>query len=589
MLRRSLVLLFLAAVAVRADEVELAGGGRLSGQIVAETDDAVTLRLAAGTMEIPRARIVRIVREDEVDYLRREGRARLRNRQARSAVDLLARALEHDPKDVATRRDLTRALYAHAVELAQAFRLPEARAEVARAQELFPDHPDLAALAAEIDRVERQAAELHAHAVDALRAGRLRDALALLDAWRLRRPAGDEQVAAELAAAHLAAARQAQGAGDLRSALDHYRMAERYGAREEAARPLYLLRPVAVLEALRQGDLEQARRLLDGIATTYPDAAVPVFLSAVASHMQGRVAEAVAAYAEAARLAEAEHGTRAGLSYEVVRRQASQTLRAAIARPPEEGVSTWRELFLKPLQRDESSPHFVVYAASADGAAATAEAATRVYEAIATDLLGAQPGARRAEVVIHPTRQAYLAADPSPPGTPLAELTVGRDQTRGCCYDTVDEEGKPLIRIEVDGESPGWLADILPHEIVHVVQRQGLPAFRKGHWLDEGLAMLYESPEGQRQRTEQWQAARAQRLALPELVALQSTPPDRVGLFYLESFAFTTWLRARGDEDQWRRFLAVLGTSTLEEAARDAWGVPDLQALERAWEQSLAQ
>ena len=29
------------------------------------------------------------------------------------------------------------------------------------------------------------------------------------------------------------------------------------------------------------------------------------------------------------------------------------------------------------------------------------------------------------------------------------------------------------------------------------MQRQGLKAFRKGHWLDEGLATLYESTQGQ--------------------------------------------------------------------------------------------
>jgi hypothetical protein len=54
--------LVLAPVLGLADEIHLRGGGRISGEIVAERPDAVVIEVAAGRVTLPRQRVERIVR-----------------------------------------------------------------------------------------------------------------------------------------------------------------------------------------------------------------------------------------------------------------------------------------------------------------------------------------------------------------------------------------------------------------------------------------------------------------------------------------------------------------------------------------------
>jgi hypothetical protein len=52
--------IILAAVPVAADEVYLKGGGQISGEIVAHTEDSVTVDIGAGTMSVKLSSVVRI-------------------------------------------------------------------------------------------------------------------------------------------------------------------------------------------------------------------------------------------------------------------------------------------------------------------------------------------------------------------------------------------------------------------------------------------------------------------------------------------------------------------------------------------------
>ncbi len=559
----------LLVVAASADEIVLSSGGRVAGEIVAEDDRQVTVRLPNGTMAIPRSKIAEIVREDRRDYLRREAKSAA---STRAAVQLLERAFALSP-DEENRRDLAKALLARAAELLQLFRLDETEAALARLREVAPEAPSddpSARLAAERAN-EREA---KAQSLRALREDRFDEALVHIEEWRLRAPDGDEAVHGTLLAAHLGAARAAESRGALRPALDHYRMAE-------ASADLDRLAPISVLEAMHGGDLERAARMLEPLAR-YGDPAVPRFLAAVLAHLRGEVADAVAAYAEAARLAEGE-GAEGCLSYDEVRAYAAATLKQAIARPPQEGQKRWRETFLAPLSCDRSCAEFLVYAASEALAGDAAEKAAEIYERIVSDLFGAPPEGPPAEVVLHPTREAYVAADPTPEGSPLSGLALGREPTAGVCYDTLDEEGAMLVRIEVDAGQSRWLTDTLPHELVHLAQRRGWRTFRKGHWLDEGLATLYESQEAQDSRLTLWRQVKEESIPLPELLSLRSTPPDRALLFYLEAHAFCRYLRGLGGPEQWRRFLDAFGDADFLTAVRTTYGVESAADLERAF------
>ncbi len=569
-MRRALLSALLLAAAAPADEIVLEAGGRIACEVVEETDREVTVRLPNGTMRIPRSRVKEIVREDRRDYLRREA---LHAASARAAVRMYERAFALSP-DEENRRDLANALLARAAELLQLFRLDEAEDILARLREVAPEAPSLP-LAQRLNAERANGREAKAQALLALHDGRFAEALVHVEEWRLRAADGDGTVLAALAAGHLGAARAAEAQGALRRALDHYRMA---GAEEDLER----LAPVAVLEAMHGGDLERAARLLEPLAN-YRDPAVPRFLAAVLAHLKGEVAEAVAAYADAARLAKGGGAGEECLSYEVVRAYATATLKQAIGRPPQEGQRAWRDTFLAPLERDDSCAEFTVFAASADVARAAAEEASAIYERIAMDLFGTAPAGPKAEVVLHPTREAYVAADPTPEGSPLAGLALGREPTAGVCYDTLDEQGATLVRIEVDAGQSRWLTDTLPHELVHLAQRRGWRTFRKGHWLDEGLATLYESQEAQDARLGLWRQVRDESIPVPELLALRSTPPDRPLLFYLEAHAFCRYLRGLGGPGEWRRFLDAFGDSDFETAVRTTYGVESLADLERAF------
>jgi len=566
---RPVCALLLVAAASSADEIVLAGGGRVAGEIVAEDERQVIVQLPNGKMAIPRSKIAEIVREDRRDYLRREARGAA---SARAAVQLFERAFALSP-DQENRRDLAKALLERAAELLQLFRLDEADAALARLREVAPEAPsdDLSARLGAERANEREA---KAQSLRALRAARFDEALVHIEEWRLRAPDGDEAVRAALLAAHLGAARAAESRGALRPALDHFRMA---GSSADLDR----LAPISVLEAMHGGDLEGAARMLEPLSR-YGDPAVPRFLAAVLAHLRGEVADAVAAYADAARLAEG--GSAEGcLSYEEVRAYATATLKQAIARPPQEGQKRWRQTFLAPLASDGSCPEFVVYAASAGVAQDAAEKAAEIYDRIVSDLFGTPPAGPPAEVVLHPTREAYVAADPTPEGSPLAGLALGREPTAGVCYDTLDEEGATLIRVEVDAGQSRWLTDTLPHELVHLAQRRGWPTFRKGHWLDEGLATLYESQEAQDSRLTLWRQVKDESIPLPEMLSLRSTPPDRALLFYLEAHAFCRYLRGLGGPEEWRRFLDAFGDVDFETAVRTTYGVESVADLERSF------
>jgi tetratricopeptide (TPR) repeat protein len=564
------LLVLLPAVRGRADEILLEGGGRLSGEVVEESSGEVTLLLPNGKMRVPRARIKEIVREDRRTYLRREAAEAT---SKRAAVRLYERALEVSGDDD-TRHDLANALYALAEEQLDLYRLDDAEATLGRLRQVAPgaptDHP--------AERLEKERAserEERSLAKKAIAEGRFDAALIHIEAWRLRARDDDPEVRTALDAAHLGAGRADEAHGSLRLALDHYRM-----ARSEA--DVARLAPIAVLEAMHGGDLDAAARML-GPLGTYPDPGVPRFLEAVLAHLRGDVKEAVAAYADAARLAK-EGGPGEGyIPYEAVRVYATATLAQAIARPPQEGQKKWRETFLDPLVRDDGSTDFTVYAATAEAAHEASEKGAEIYERIALDLFGTSPDGPRAEVVCHPTREAYVAADPTPEGSPLAAVALGREPTAGVCYDTLDDDGKPLIRVEVDAGEPHWLEDTLPHELVHLAQRRGWKTFRKGHWLDEGLATLYESQDSQDSRLALWRQVEDKSIPLPELLALKSTPPDRALLFYVEAHALCRYLKGLGGDDEWHRFLDAFGDTDFETAIRTVYGIESVADLERSF------
>jgi len=574
---RFLAVVCLLAAPLLADRLELKGGGRLDGEIESEDDRAVTLRMPAGSMTIPRSRIARIVREERGDYLRREAGARLAGGSTAVAVGLYERAFRDDPgcKDA-----LAGALAAHAVASIEGFRLDRARAAVARLAEVAPGDARLPALRARLQAEDEKAARLRSEAEREFAEGRFRSGIEALRAWSLRRPPGDPDAARALARAHEAAGADAARTGRLRAALDHFRAARSYGARGDVLAAIEILQPVAALEALREGRGEEARRIIASLARGYPTPGVARYLEAVEDQLGGEMKKAVAGYAEAERIAAEGAGRRAGLPYDVVTAYARTTLRSAIGKPPAEGAKRWAEIYLEPLESSRSG-QVTAFAPTGKLAAQVARAADEALRAAASELGLPMPDGLRAEVVIHANDEVYLAADRNPGGTPLGALSASREQTAGVTYATRDEKG-PLVRVESFAGQPSLFASVLPHEMVHVAQHNGFGAFRRAHWLDEGVAMLAES-EAVRAHRLAWLRKSTRLFSLTELLALRSTPPDEAFLFYNQAYALTAYVRGLGTGQEWRAFLDRVATREIPAALRETYGIGSLDELERGF------
>ncbi|MEM8884663.1 MAG: hypothetical protein AAGD14_11380, partial [Planctomycetota bacterium] len=186
------------------------------------------------------------------------------------------------------------------------------------------------------------------------------------------------------------------------------------------------------------------------------------------------------------------------------------------------------------------------------------------------------------EVVIHADQSAYVSADRNPEGTPLGANSVGRAATGGVTYRTLDEDGKSLLRVETFTGQSTLFETVIPHEMVHVAQHFGFKAFRRAHWLDEGMAMLRESKGGRAQRRA-WLKRSSEVFSLEELTSLRSTPPNRAFLFYNQSYAFTDYLRNLGSDRDWRSFLDRMATQPVEQAIRESFGIESLGELERGF------
>lgn len=582
-MRVSFLFVLVAILPASADELHLRGGGMLRGEIESESERGIVLVMPAGMMVVPRSRVARIVREKRNDYLMREARSRLRSGSTARAVELYERALRLDPQNDPTRAALGEALAEHARAQLAHFRIDAARTAVERLREVQPGSELLRDLVAALARESGRSGDLKQQADALFARGEFAQGLQALDAWRLRQPPRDRAAERALGRAHELAGAAAMRTGRLRAALDHFRTARSFGARRLSGSGLDMLRPIAVLEALKEGRGAEARGIIRSLAIGYPQPGVARFLEALADQLDGDMSAAIAGYAEAKRLVTLRQGgsSAEGVPYATVRLHAAATLRSAITSPPREGARDWHATFISPLARARSGI-FSVYAPTRELAQRVADVADAVYTEASRELLGRIPSSVRAQIVIHAGRETYIGADPNPKGTPLASVTALRDSSNGMTYRTLDERGKAIVRIEsYDGQAI-LFETVVPHEVIHVVQQFGLKAFGRAHWLDEGLAMLWEK-ESSRARRLAWLRKSDDLFALKELSSLRSTPPERAFVFYNQAYALTAYLRGLGGAREWTAFLDRFATHGLERAARQTWGVDSLDDLERGF------
>lgn len=178
------------------------------------------------------------------------------------------------------------------------------------------------------------------------------------------------------------------------------------------------------------------------------------------------------------------------------------------------------------------------------------------------------------------TATAWLGKEqPTRPEPCPVTVSINASGTGGATTFNFDG-GKVTAKMEVEGPLDRLLADVIPHEVTHVVLADH---FRKPipRWADEGIAVLGESDEEQARHTrfflEVLNAGRG--LQVKALLARRDFPSD-VAAFFAESYWLTKVLVDRKDRATLLRFVEAGIKDGWEPAAKAHYGA-GLDELER--------
>jgi hypothetical protein len=176
-------------------------------------------------------------------------------------------------------------------------------------------------------------------------------------------------------------------------------------------------------------------------------------------------------------------------------------------------------------------------------------------------------------VVVHGTRTSYLAA-------------VGRGgaQSEGTSWIEFGPTGLKARRIDVLAEGNEGLSP-LPHEMTHVLLA-GLLGCQPPRWIDEGVAILADSPEKQTLHYRDLREGLQQRHAFRcgELMTLDDYPaPHRVPAFYGQSASLVTFLAKRDTPARFLAFTERAMSGGYDRALREVYEIDGVAELERLW------
>jgi len=145
-------------------------------------------------------------------------------------------------------------------------------------------------------------------------------------------------------------------------------------------------------------------------------------------------------------------------------------------------------------------------------------------------------------------------------------------------------------RIDVMGDGPDIVPDALAHELVHVVLADHFVHAAPPRWADEGLALLFDAPEKQREHEIDFRDAMRRGLAWPaaDLLALEDYPADspRQRVFYGQSAALVRWLIARRDAATFIRFIDESQAVGVLPALRRNYDLESADAMQLAWKET---
>jgi len=187
--------------------------------------------------------------------------------------------------------------------------------------------------------------------------------------------------------------------------------------------------------------------------------------------------------------------------------------------------------------------------------------------------------APKCDVVLHPNSESYLRE-------------VGQGGRPTVASSLVDRQrGKiALRRIDIREEHSPWQTTALGHELTHVVLADRFAARPLPRWIDEGTAILADSPKKQVRHWQEVKSAMAvgRHFRALELVSLVDYPAQhRWGTFYGQSAALVEFLVARSGHATFLTFVEQALDQGYETALRQTYQL-SMAELERDWHAHLA-
>lgn len=185
------------------------------------------------------------------------------------------------------------------------------------------------------------------------------------------------------------------------------------------------------------------------------------------------------------------------------------------------------------------------------------------------------------ELILHPTREAYLRAV-----GPALSLSAG-------CSTIRVERGRVMVLwVDLDASYPKRIEGVLPHELSHVILAERFAELPAPRWADEGIAILAEpaAKQGLR-RKDLADAIRAQTdFRLAELLGLETYPaPSRQRAFYGQSASVVEFFLKRGSGPQFLNFLDAASRRGYATALKESYQIDDISGLEEEWRRHVSE
>lgn len=193
------------------------------------------------------------------------------------------------------------------------------------------------------------------------------------------------------------------------------------------------------------------------------------------------------------------------------------------------------------------------------------------------------------------TLRDWLPDEPREPWQPRCDIYLyglraehlarGRMSPNSAGQAIVVKDNHRVLRrkIMLDSADPRLLDAVVPHEVAHIVLGGYFPNGHLPSWADEGIAMLNEPLDRQREYLRQfgrWDQRRGAKDCEELILSSGSVRGQTSEQFYGRSFLLTSYLVRRGGRGQLIRFLESAMATDDATALQQIYGITDLNELD---------